>query len=74
MLAGQALTEEDLQAVAMGYSARRASGILPDPLATRGTMALKYTPDGKSNLLRNLAAFTESCVQLLEERTTDKVQ
>ena len=71
VLAGGALTEDDLQAVAMGYSARRSSGILPDPLAIRGDVALKYTPDGKANLLRNLAAFTERCVQLLESKPKD---
>mgnify|MGYP001157925244 CR=1 FL=1 len=66
VLAGQALTEADLQIVAMGYSARKATGIRPDPLAPCGTVALKYTPDGKANLMRNLAAFTESCVRLIE--------
>ena len=68
VLAGQALTEEDLQIVAMGYSARKVTDILPDPLVPRGTITLKYTPDGRANLLRNLAAFTESCVRLLEDR------
>lgn len=66
VLAGAILTDDDLQAVAMGYSSRHSSGIQSDPLVPPGTTPLKYTPDGKANLFRNLAAFTESCVQLLE--------
>lgn len=66
VLAGHVIDDNDVQEIATGYSSLSPSGIQPDPLAAVGTTALKYTPDGKANLLRNLAAFTESCVRLLE--------
>ena len=67
IMAGGSLTEADLEDIAVHYCSRRRVGLMDDPLPGARGVTLKYTPDSASNLLRNLVAFTESCVRRLEE-------
>ncbi|MBN8631161.1 MAG: glycosyltransferase family 2 protein [Rhodobacterales bacterium] len=71
IMAGDALTNADLEEVAVHYAARRGTALLADPLLGAGGFSLKYTPDGASNLIRNLVAFTEGCVRLIEQPSVD---
>jgi hypothetical protein len=68
IMSGEALTDKDVQDVANRYTARRGSSLLIDALNTQQPTTLSYTPERGENLLRNLAAFTERCVQMLEAR------
>jgi len=72
IMEGDALTEADLQEVAVNYAARRSVGLIADPLPGASGVTLKYTPDSATNLIRNLAAFTEGCVRRLEETAQDQ--
>lgn len=69
ILSGERVTEAHLQAVALGYAAKAEVRLVQDPLPAPA--ALRYTPSEGSGLWLNLSAFTERCVQLLEERNTD---
>ncbi len=66
LMAGEVLTDADLQSVALTYAAHKEARLVLDPLVPEGTAPLRYTPDGAIMLIRNLAAFTESCVRRLE--------
>lgn len=72
IMAGDTLTEADLEEVAVHYAARRSVALMVDPLPGAGGVTLKYTPDSASNLIRNLAAFTEGCVRRLEAPEQDQ--
>lgn len=66
--ASEELTDSDLLTVALGYSGRAQLDFVREPLPLVAPPALKYTPTHNKNLWRNLVAFTERCVQLLEHK------
>jgi len=66
-----ALNEGDLLAVALGYAGRGQLSFVRDPLPQVASPALKYTPTDANTAWRNLVAFTERCVQLLEPKPKD---
>lgn len=72
IMAGDTLTDADLEEVAVHYAARRGVGLMADPLPGARGVTLKYTPDSATNLIRNLAAFAESCVRRLEAPGQDQ--
>ena len=65
ILAGDPITDADVQDVALTYAADVAVRLFLEPLITPGAMILRYTPDNAALLERNLIAFAESCVGLL---------
>jgi hypothetical protein len=66
ILAGDAISEADVQGVALTYGVDVAVRTVEDPLSAPGDMKLLYTPDNAALLERNLIAFAESCVRRLE--------
>jgi hypothetical protein len=73
IMIGESLTDADVQLVANRYAARRRSGLVADPVQPAQPFALKHSPDRGETLLRNIAAFTERCVQMLEEKAAGGV-
>jgi hypothetical protein len=71
IMTGEPLTDADVQLVANRYAARRRSGLVADPVIPLHRAALQYTPERGETLLRNLAAFAERCVQMLEGKGPD---
>jgi hypothetical protein len=67
ILAGGAITDADVQIVALTYGVEVAVRVVLDPLVQPGAMELRYTPDNAALLERNLIAFAESCVGRLEQ-------
>lgn len=66
ILAGDAITDADVQGVALTYGVDVAVRVILDPLVPPGAMELRYTPENAALLERNLIAFAESCVRRLE--------
>jgi hypothetical protein len=67
ILAGDVITDADVQSVAVTYGVDVAVRVISDPLVKPGAMVLRYTPDNGALLERNLMAFAESCVRRLEQ-------
>ena len=65
ILAGDTLSQADVQGLAVSYSANASVRIILDPLVSPQPVALRYTPDNKALLENNLIAFAESCVRQL---------
>ena len=66
ILAGDALSDDDVREVALTYGVDVTVRVIDDPLMAPGAMALRYTPDNAALLERNLIAFAESCVRRIE--------
>ena len=65
ILTGDTLSSADVQALAVGYAGNTSVRIILDPLVSPQAVTLRYTPDNKALLERNLIAFAESCVRQL---------
>jgi hypothetical protein len=68
ILAGDTLSNADVQALAVSYAANASVRIILDPLVSPKPVALRYTPDNQALLELNLIAFAESCVRQLVQR------